>query len=252
MNDGFTLEIADGFARLTLRHPPVNVLRIHMLEAMAQAVGELRDPSLKALVWSAEGSTFSAGMDVGEHFPEHVDRMLAAACGFFQALWQAPLPVVAVVAGAALGGAMEALLVCDAVLARDDARFALPEVSVGAFPPLAAVLLPRVLPWPLAFDLLAGGRALSAEEARAVGLVNAVYAPERFADEVAAWLDRFASRSAAVVRQARWAAKAARGDIFDGLEQAERRYREELLATRDALEGLRAFQEKRAPQWEDG
>lgn len=247
---GFRLLQEGALVRVVLDHPPVNVLTIGVLEGLAEGLEPLRETPPHAVLLTAEGRAFSAGMDVGEHAPAQAEGMLRAAHRFFRALWSLPCPVVAAAGGAALGGAFEALLLCDAVLASEDARFALPEVTVGAFPPLASVLLPTRLPWPRAFDLVVGGRGLDAHEARAWGLVTAVFPAATFAADVEAWTAALLGRSASVARQAKRAMRLAVGDEpFQRLLAAERQYGDELLTLGDAGEGVAAFLEKRAPRW---
>ncbi|MBM3463872.1 MAG: enoyl-CoA hydratase/isomerase family protein [Armatimonadetes bacterium] len=249
---GFRLEIRDRVAFLTLCHGPVNVLRTTMLNAMAHEIERLRSGSLTALVVRAEGRLFSAGMDVAEHYPDHADAMLEAAHRFLAALWNVDLPVVAAVQGNALGGGFELLLACDAVLAVESVALGFPEVRVGAFPPFAASFLPRVLPWQTAFDLVARGRLISAAEAFRLGLVTQVVGPDGLDAALDAWLADLGSLSAPVVRQARRALKISLGEkILIDLSIAERQYKHELLALDDAVEGLRAFQEKRPPDWKN-
>lgn len=207
-----------------------------------------------AVVLRGAGRCFSAGVELRDHYPESAERMLAAMHGLIEAMWRIECPLLAVVHGVALGGGCELALACDAVVARDDAELGLPEVTVGAFPPLAAVLLPQLLPWPRAFELLAGRRRLTAGEALQWGLVNAVFARENFDSEVEAWMGRLLSSSRAVLRQAKKALRAARPTepTLALLSSIETQYLQELVTLQDASEGLTAFLEKRAPRWTHG
>jgi cyclohexa-1,5-dienecarbonyl-CoA hydratase len=239
---GYRLDSRAERAVLSIDNPPVNVLGTAILDSMARA---LRECDARALEIRAVGRVFSAGMDVREHMPADVPAMLAAARRFFEALWRFPGTVTAVVGGDALGGAAELLLLCDFVLVHAQASIAFPEIRVGAFPPLAAVILPAVLPWARAVDLILTGRRLTAAEARDWGLVTATWSSE---DELATQLARIQGLSPTVQNLAR-AAMRAGNDLFARYTEAEALYLERLLRTDDALEGVLAFMARREPRW---
>lgn len=242
----FSLTTHDGVAELRFRNPPVNVLQTAMLARMADAVAATRDA--RALVIRGEGRCFSAGMDVREHLPADVPAMLRAVGAFFDAVWKSECPVVAAVHGAALGGAMELLLLADHVIAADDARLGFPEVRVGAYPPLAVRLLPRLVSWPRAAELILQGRTLTAQEAADWGLVNAVVTPDALDTALASCLARLRALSGSVARHAKRAMRLGLG-IIDEMREVERLYVDELMQCADAAEGPQAFIEKRPPQW---
>lgn len=241
-----TIPVEDGIAQLVIDNPPVNVLRTKWLVEMARAVTSLGEARL--LLIRGAGRCFSAGMDIEEHLPQDVAAMLQAARCFFHALWMCECPLLAAVHGNALGGAMELLLLCDFVVAREDAVFGLPEIKVGSYPPLAAVLLPRLLPWPRAAELLLQGRTLSAAEACSWGLVNAVLPADGFDRQVSGYVAKVCALSPAVQRHAKRAMRLG-DDPFERLAAVEKLYLDELMRTEDAVEGLRAFLEKRAARW---
>lgn len=241
-----------GGARfLTLDRPPVNVLdhaTIAALDAALREAAPRRD--LKAVVLqSALPGVFSAGVEVRDHERERAPAMLQAFHALFRRLDALPQATVAVVEGTCLGGGCELAAFCDIVLASPAAVFGQPEIEVGCFPPLAAVLLPRIAPRAAA-ELVLTGRRLSAEEAARAGLVSRVLAdPRQEAERVVARLD---AQSAAVLALARRAVRAgAQGTLDQALTRAEQLYTTELLATSDVDEGVRAFLEKRPPRWQD-
>jgi cyclohexa-1,5-dienecarbonyl-CoA hydratase len=249
--DGVRVEDRGGVRYVTLERPPVNVLDLPAIRALHAALaplGSRRD--LKLVVFrSAVDGVFSAGVDVGAHAPPVAPEMLQAVHGVFRLLDALPQTTLAAVDGQCLGGGCELAVFSDVVLATARSRFGQPEIDVGCFPPVAAVLLPR-LAGRLAYELILGGQPISAAEAARAGLVNRVV--EDLDGEVAAWAERIAGKSGAVLALARRAARGGhRGSFVEALAEAEALYRDELLATGDAAEGVRAFMEKRKPRWRD-
>jgi len=150
--------------------------------------------------------------------------------------------------GPCLGGACELMALGDVVVAAPRSTFGFPEITLGCFPPIAAVILPRLL-GKVATALVLGGEAVSAHEARGLGLVTAVAdPPEAEADR---WVARLLSRSGTALAAARRALHAGGHGAFDeALARTERIYREEVAPSADAAEGVSAFLEKRPPRFE--
>jgi cyclohexa-1,5-dienecarbonyl-CoA hydratase len=237
--------------RIVLARPKANVLDSAMIAAIRAHVATLTDRrDLALLVFDADGPNFSTGASVQEHFPEHVGDMLASFHAMFREVEQLGVPTAAIVRGNCLGGGCELALSRGWVFADPAARFGLPEVRLGVFPPLASALLPMRMGAFRAAQAIVAGGIVGAEEALRVGLVDDVSA------DPAARLQAFAEEallpsSSVALRQA-W--RAARRPIRGALEQAlpalERQYLDELMAHRDPVEGLRAFVERRPPRWE--
>lgn len=245
-------QAAGELATLTVDRPPFNVLDIATMEEMNAALDVCRsDPQVKLLVITASGEkAFSAGVEVADHTPDKVGRMIEVFHGIFRRLQELPVPTLAAVNGAALGGGMELAIACDMIVAAAGAKFGQPEIKLAVFPPVAAVLLPRLVPPARAMEILLGGENLAAEEAQAIGLVNRVFPRESFAADAQAFAARFLGLSRAALVSARKAIRAAADRPFGpALEAAERIYLDELMATEDAREGLAAFLEKRRPTW---
>lgn len=240
-------------ASVTLDRPPVNVLTIAMLEELAAAVEEAAgDPDAKAIVLTGAGKAFCAGVDVADHETDRVEAMIHAFAAAIRALLDSPLPVVAVLNGAALGGGLELALACDVVLARAGAKLGQPEIRLGVFPPAAAALMPRRIGVQRAMDLILTGRTITAEEGAAMGLVNRVVDAEELDAAVDEYIGQLTALSRPVLALARRA-------VVDGLDRsadealarADRLYLEELMQLDDPYEGLAAFVAKRAPVWSD-
>jgi cyclohexa-1,5-dienecarbonyl-CoA hydratase len=202
------------------------------------------------MITGAGEKAFSAGVEVADHTPDKVDRMIEVFHGIFRRLQEMPVPTLAAVNGAALGGGMEVAIACDMIVAAAGAKFGQPEIKLAVFPPIAAVLLPRLVPPARAMELLLGGENIAAEEAKEIGLVNRVFAKESFRADVEAYVAPYLSLSRAALASTRKAIRAAAGKPFGAaLDTVEGIYLKELMETEDAKEGLAAFLEKRKPVW---
>ncbi|HZU06766.1 MAG TPA: enoyl-CoA hydratase/isomerase family protein [Chloroflexota bacterium] len=245
------LHVDDGVGYLTLDRPPLNVITIAMMREVQAALDALAAaPALRAVVLRGAGRAFSAGVDVGEHLGETVGPMLTEFHAIFERLEALAVPTVAVVHGVALGGGCELVGFCDFALAADTARLGFPEITLGVFPPVAAAVLPLRLGTRALLRLVLTGEVISAAEAQALGLVSTVVPEAELTAATEALLERLRGLSAAALHSARRALWAAEGGWRARLARAEQIYREELMATHDATEGLRAFLEKRAPEWQ--
>jgi len=246
-------ELKDGVATLTLNRAPVNVLNIEMMEEINTYLEELKkEKSLKLLVIQAMGKAFSAGVDVGEHLGELVYKMIEVFHKMFRLMDDLKVPSIAVVNGSALGGGCELALYCDMVIATEKSKFGQPEIQVGVFPPIAALIFPRMMGRKKAMELILAGDTLSAQEALALGLINKVVPEASLADEANGFIEKFKKLSGIVLKLAKEATLAGlNDDVDEGLKIIEKIYLERLMKTEDALEGLKAFLEKRKPTWKD-
>lgn len=241
----------NGIIRITLNRPPLNVLTIPMMEELISAFLWARQEAGSVVVLDAAGKAFSAGVDVLDHTADKVDKMIEVFDGIFEAMYEIEKPIVAVVNGAALGGGYELVLFCDMVVASEKAKLGQPEIQVGVFPPLACYMLPRLLSWPRAMELLLSGDVIGAERAEQLGLVNKVLPAEGFAEEVEQFIKKFSSLSPVVLAMTKKAARSGLNkDFASGLKAIDHIYLKELMKTKDAVEGLQAFLEKRPPVWE--
>ncbi|MCL6559359.1 MAG: enoyl-CoA hydratase/isomerase family protein [Firmicutes bacterium] len=212
--------------------------------------GKKDEPGALILL-DAGGKAFSAGVDVADHTADKVESMIDVFDRLFLAMAGIDKPIVAAVNGAALGGSYEVVLFCDLVVASEKAKFGQPEISVGVFPPIACYVLPRLLSWPLALELLLSGEVIGAARAEQLGLVNKVLPAESFADGVKEYLRKFLAQSPVVLALTKKAARAGLNKNFDqGLKAIDHIYLKELMQTKDAVEGLTAFMEKRKPVWQ--
>jgi cyclohexa-1,5-dienecarbonyl-CoA hydratase len=207
---------------------------------------------VKAVVLAANGKAFCAGVDVADHIPERVESMIQDFGGLFTRLRTFPVPTIAVVQGAALGGGTELAVACDMVLAAASARFGQPEIKLGVFPPLAAALFPRLIGYQQAARLLFSGEVIMAAEAAQLGMVTYTVADEELAEKLEQLLTQLRGLSAAALRMTKRALiYGADSGVRDALPLIEDLYLKDLMATADANEGIRAFMEKRQPTWKD-
>jgi cyclohexa-1,5-dienecarbonyl-CoA hydratase len=245
--------IQDRVARITLARPPLNILNIAMMREIGAALNECAEKrELAAIVFdAAEGArAFSAGVAVEEHVAETVFKMLDSFHSIFRALHQISKPVVGVVEGPALGGGCELIAACDIVIASERARFGQPEIKLGVFPPVAAVLLSRIIGERKAREMVLLGEIVDAHEALRLGLVNYVVPSGELRQQTDAVLTKLRELSGASLQFTRSALDLGRtGDFESALTAVENLYLNELMKTEDAAEGVQSFMEKRKPEW---
>ena len=243
----------NNIGKIIFNNGSLNVLNIPMMKEINQALDEfLQDNQLKAVVIGHTGKFFSAGVDVADHMGDKVESMLHEFHNIFKKLNKFTCPTIAQVSGSALGGGCEVALFCDLVIASEKAKFGQPEIKVGVFPPVAAIVMPQVINMKKAFELLLQGETISSTDAYRLGLVNYVYNLETFDENFKAFLERFNSLSTVVIQHTKIAIKKAIGGDFDKkIDELESFYLKELMKTHDANEGLQAFLEKRNPKWEN-
>jgi cyclohexa-1,5-dienecarbonyl-CoA hydratase len=247
--------IDDRVARVTLARPPVNIFNIAMMREINDALNRCsQQRELVAVVFDAapDCRAFSAGVAVEEHGEELIFQMLDTFHAIFRTLEQIARPAIAVVDGAALGGGCELVMACDMAIASDRARFGQPEIKLGVYPPVAAVLLPHVIGDKRARELILTGELIDAAEAARLGLVNYVVPVDQLERKTLEVLSRFRNLSATALELTKRAIDLGRGRSLDAaLKQVEDMYLHELMKTQDATEGIDAFIEKRKPVWRD-
>jgi len=246
-------QFEDGLGTITLNRPPVNILNIAMMEEINDVLRSWQDnKDLKVVLFNAEGKCFSAGVDVGEHMGDLAPKMIEVFHGMFRLMDTLGIPTVASVYNSCLGGGCELAIFCDLVIASEGAKFGQPEIQVGVFPPIAAQIMPRIMGRKSAMDLILSGRIISADEAMAMGLVNSVVAEDALQTATSDFLKPYLKLSAEVLRKTKKAITAGlRDDLEPSLRIIEDIYLNELMKTTDAQEGLKAFLEKRKPDWKN-
>lgn len=246
----------DGpIAVITVDRPPVNALSLELIRAVVAAFRRAAaDQNARAVVLtSALAKRFSAGLDLdillGKPGEEIRPFLQALYIDLFDAQYHLGKPSIAAVGGAARGGGMTMAVSCDVVLAGESATFGYPEIDVGVIPAIHFAHLPRLIGRHRSFELLFSGRAFDAAEAMELGIVNSVAPDAELDDRAMAMATEFASKSEVVMRMGRAAF----------IRQIDQDYRRAIanavedfcnVAVTDAAqEGLRAFAEKRKPNW---
>jgi len=249
---GINLDSDGTILRLRLNRPKANIVDAEMIAALDAAFAEAEgNRDLVAVLVEAEGPHFSFGASVEEHMPEQCAQMLKSLHALVKRMLGFPLPVLVAVRGQCLGGGLEVAMAGHMIWAAPDANLGQPEMMLGVFAPAASCLLPGRVGQAAAEDLLYSGRSVPGEIAGEMGLVDFVEDdPEAAA---IAWAEKHLKPKSA--SSLRMAVKAARAgycrEIFARLDEVEALYLDELMSTRDAVEGLSAFIAKRPAQWEN-
>ena len=249
---GITPALDGAVLRLRLNRPKANIVDAKMIAALDAAFVKAEgDANLVAVLIEAEGPHFSFGASVEEHLPDSCAQMLKSLHALVKRMLEFPVPVLVAVRGQCLGGGLEVAMAGHMIFAAPDASLGQPEMMLGVFAPAASCLMPERVGQAAAADLLYSGRSISGEEAVRTGLADQVAAdPEAAA--LAYVEQHLKPKSASSLRMA---VKAARSEycrrMASRLDEVEALYLNELMSTRDAVEGLEAFLAKRTAKWEN-
>jgi cyclohexa-1,5-dienecarbonyl-CoA hydratase len=237
---------------ITMDRPPLNVLDIALLREFDDALTACaEDTAADVMVIEGAGQrAFSAGVDIRDHTREKVPEMLDVVHGVIRKLLALPQVTIAVVRGVCLGGGCELASSCDLVVASEESSFATPEIHVGCYPPVALARFSSLIGYHRAAEMILTGRTFSAQEALAMGLINRVFPGDQLEGELKSLLEELLGKSGAVLRIAlKGLRELSLKGFADALRRSEDLYCTELLHTEDVEEGIRAFLEKRKPQW---
>lgn len=243
-------------AHLTLNRPQQNIMNIDMLREITRAIESLsarEDVRLILLDAAPEcEGYFSMGVGAEGYTQQMVFQMMDAFHSVFRAMLELSKPVLAVVEGVASGAGAELAAFCDLVVATENAQFRQPEIKLGVFPPMGAVVYPRVIGPRRAMELLLTGDPINAFQAQEMGLVNRVVPREKLKETVDALVKRISEQSGPVLTLLKRV-------VFEGtwrpfeeaLKRAQDIYLNQLFDLQDSQEGLRALIEKRKPVWKN-
>ncbi|MFQ6064365.1 MAG: enoyl-CoA hydratase/isomerase family protein [Candidatus Bathyarchaeia archaeon] len=246
------LEKGDGVAKITINRPPLNILNMETLQELNKALRSIkRDEGVSIVILRGAGErAFSAGVDIKDHMPKKVEELLRVFHDLFFLLNDLDRLTIAVVDGYALGGGCEVATACDMVIASKRSQFGQPEINSGVLPPPATVLFPRLIGRRKTFELILTGDRINAKEAERIGLVSKVVPAEELEETVDELVGKLREKSPVVLRLARRAIyRAFDQDFREALANVTDVYLGSLMKTEDAVEGLRAFLEKRKPIW---
>ena len=242
----------DRLLTITLDKPPLNVLDLGLLSELDEILGSCAvEPAVDVVLLRGQGpKAFSAGVDIKDHTKEKVPKMLALVHGVIRKLLGLPQVTIAAVRGACLGGGCEVASVCDFIVASEESYFATPEISVGCYPPVALARFATLVGYHNAAEMILTGRRFNAQEAKAMGLINRVFADGELESGVESLVGELLSKSGAVMRlTVRGLRELSLRDFDTALKRSEEIYCEELLRTADVEEGVQAFLQKRQPRW---
>jgi enoyl-CoA hydratase len=231
----------------------LNALNDALMDELGDALMAYdRDDSIGAIVITGSAKAFAAGADITAMVS--FSYMDAFKSNFISRNWEqiraVRKPVIAAVAGFALGGGCELAMMCDIVIAADSATFGQPEIKLGIIPGAGGTQrLPRAVGKAKAMDLVLTGRMMDAQEAERSGLVSRVVPADKLLDEALAVAAAICEYSLPAVMMAKEAVnRAYEGGLSDGV-QFERRMFHSLFATEDQKIGMQAFQQKRKPEF---
>ena len=245
-----------SMAHLTMNRPRQNIMNIEMLGEMASVIESLNSrDDVRVILLDASPECegyFSAGVGAEGYTNQLVFQMLDAFHHVFRSMIEISKPVLAVVDGIASAGGCELAAFCDLVIATENARFLQPEIKLGVFPPLGAVVYPRVIGPKRAMELLLTGETLNAQQALQIGLVNRVVPRSALKETVDTLVKRLSDQSGPVLQLLKRV-------IFEGtwlpfneaLKMSQDIYLNQLFDLQDSQEGLRALVEKRKPVWKN-
>ena len=245
-------ETRDRVAIITLNRPKVlNALSDALAAELAGAIkGFDNDPAIAVIVITGSDKAFAAGADIGamadwDYQKVYLDDYITRD---FEQVRHTRKPVIAAVAGYALGGGCELAMMCDLIIAADTAKFGQPEITIGTIPGMGGTQrLPRAVGKAKAMDLCLTGRMMDAAEAERAGLVARVVPADKLMDETLAIATKIASFSLPVVLKVKESVnRAYESSLTEGL-LFERREFHATFGLDDQKEGMKAFVEKRKP-----
>ena len=250
--ENIVVETRGRVGLITLSRPKqLNALNDALMDELGDALTDFdRDDAIGAIVLLGSEKAFAAGADVSAM--KDWSYMDVYKTNFITRNWESlrsvRKPVIAAVAGVALGGGCELAMMCDIVIAADNAKFGQPEIKLGIIPGAGGTQrLPRAIGKSKAMDLVLTGRMMDAQEAERAGLVARIVAPDKLLDEAIAVAASICAYSLPAVMMAKEAVnRAYEGSLSEGI-LFERRNFHALFATEDQKEGMQAFLDKRKP-----
>ncbi|WNF24595.1 enoyl-CoA hydratase-related protein [Mesobacillus jeotgali] len=238
---------------IELNRPKVlNALNRQMVSEVLSAMEAYdNDPSVKVIVLAGKGRAFAAGADIDEMMDADAISMetLNQFTDWDRIAW-IKKPVIGAVHGFALGGAFELALCCDMLFAADNAEFGFPEVNLGVMPGAGGTQrLTKLVGKTKAMEWILSGKRITAKEALHYGIINSTFAEEVLMEETMKFADTIAKQAPIAVRLIKESVlKAVDYPLYEGM-QYERKNFYMLFATEDQKEGMRAFKEKRKPEF---
>lgn len=247
------IEIKERVAVLRLNRPKaMNALNHDLMVELTDKLAELdKDKNIGAFVLTGDERAFAAGADIKEMAEAStVDLLLKGHISPFDRILKVSKPIIAAVSGWCLGGGNELAMACDIIVASESAKFGQPEINLGVMPGAGGTQrLTRAVGKAIAMEMVLNNRTLTAQEALQHGLVNRVVPVERFLHDALELAAEIAERAPIALRMAKEAVNRAEElHLSDGIAE-ERQAFYFLFSSEDQKEGMRAFSEKRDPEW---
>jgi len=247
-----SIEQANGICTIRFNRPEKkNAITAAMYQSMADGLTAAEaDPAIRVIVLAGHPGIFTAGNDLEDFMKQAPSDGVSPVAQFMAALKGATKPVVAAVAGAAVGVGTTMLLHCDLVYAADNAKFSMPFSQLGLCPEFASsMMLPRLVGYQRAAEKLMLGEAFLADEALAMGLVNRVLPADELQAFVQAQAAKLAALPASSVRVTKQLMKRGIGEETDARMAEENLHFRRMLSAPEAKEAFTAFFEKRKPDF---
>jgi methylglutaconyl-CoA hydratase len=250
------LDITGNLATITLNRPEKrNAISTAMISELRSALDEIEKSHARVGILTGKGKAFSAGMDlemlaaIAKQSPSENEEDSRRMAKMFRRIWSFPKPLIAAVNGAAIAGGCGIATLCDFTLAVPEAKFGYTEVKIGFLPAIVSVFLSRQIGEKRTRDLLLTGRIFEAPEARDLGFINEIVAPEELLDRARELADvLIAASPSSLTRTKRLLISAAAASLDADLERAVQE-NARIRSTPDFKEGLASFLEKRKPVW---
>ena len=243
----------DGYAIVQFNRPDVlNALNVKLMEEVVGALELLdKEQDVRCVILTGNEKAFAAGADIKEMADASAIEMLTRdQFARWDRIRKIKKPIIAAVSGFALGGGCELAMSCDMVVASETAKFGQPEINIGVMPGAGGTQrLTRAVGKVKAMEMVLTGRMISAEEALRWGLINKVVPVEYYLEEAKNWAREIASKPPVAVRLAKESVLKAFDTTIEGGLEFERKNFYLLFASDDQKEGMKAFGEKRKPEW---
>ncbi|MBP1947719.1 enoyl-CoA hydratase [Virgibacillus litoralis] len=252
-----TYETKKNVAILTIQSPPANALSSNLLNDLSEKLDEIEnDNNIKAIILHGEGKFFSAGADIKEFtsLQNASDYQALAEKGqaLFNRIEHYPIPVIAAIHGAALGGGLELSMACHIRIVSENAKLGLPELTLGIIPGFAGTQrLPHYVGTAKAYEMILSGQPISGTEAKAFGLANQAVKEEEVFNAATKLAEAIAAKSKPTINNIMHLIPYSKTEQFSQGVHEEAQAFGKIFGSEDAKEGVQAFIEKRKPNFQD-
>ncbi len=243
----------DNYAIVQINRPDVlNALNIALMIELVDTLEALdKDDAVRCIILTGNEKAFAAGADIKEMADATaMEMLLRDQFARWDRIRKVKTPIIAAVSGFALGGGCELVMTCDIVIASESAKFGQPEINIGVMPGAGGTQrLTRAVGKVKAMEMVLTGRMINADEALRWGLINKVVPVEYYLEEARNWAKEIASKPPVAVKLGKESVLKAFDTTIEGGLEFERKNFYLLFASEDQKEGMKAFAEKRKPEW---